>query len=89
MRKLIKDVAGVINDLVTLNLLNREDVVTEIRLNPKTKKNEMTVALSVYNQELLCLCLEMFQTLRAENGHAMGVLENDLCSKLTVQFYEQ
>ena len=70
MRELIRDVAEVTSNLVTLNLLDRGDVYVD-------------------NQEILCLCLELFQELRAKNGHPMGVLENDLCSKLTVEFYEQ
>ena len=89
MRELIRDVAEVTSNLVTLNLLDRGDVVTKISLNSKTKKNQMAVTVYVDNQEILCLCLELFQELRAKNGHPMGVLENDLCSKLTVEFYEQ
>lgn len=39
MRELIKDVAEVISNLVTLNVLNSEDIKTVIKLNPTTKKN--------------------------------------------------
>lgn len=89
MRELIQDVAGVIRDLVTLNLLDREDVDTSLNLNPKTKKYELAVTVSVANPEILFLCLDFFQELRAKRGHSMGVLDNDLCSTLTVEFYEQ
>ncbi len=70
MRELIKDVAEVISNLVTLNLLCKKDIETAIKLNPTTKKNEMAVTVYIANQELLCLCLELFQELSAKNGQS-------------------
>ncbi len=88
MRELIRDVAEVISNLVTLGLLNKINIVTQTSLNPQTKKYQMEVSFYVTNQEILDLCLKLFQELGEENGHSMKILKNDYCP-LTVEFYEQ
>ncbi len=87
MKEIIKDVAEVINNLVTLNLLDRDNVVSVISLNSEENKRQMAVIIYTDDPEILCLCLELFQELEEQNGHPLGVLENDHCSKLTV-FYD-
>ena len=91
MRELIKNVAEVIRDLQTLNLLKKKNVTTTIKIDEQTKKYIVTVTVIV-SEEILHVCLEMFQTLR-NYGYVMNVKENNRSnprhSILTVNFYEQ
>ena len=89
MRELVKIVADGIRDLETLKLLDENNVTTSLRLEPKTKKYALEVAVSVASPEILNLCLIVFGEIREKTRHSMGVLENDLRSKLIVEFYEQ
>ena len=91
MREIIKNVAEVISDLQTLNLLEKKNVTTTINIDEQTKKYILTVTVIV-SEEILHLCLEMFQKLR-DYGYVMNVKENNrndpLHSILAVNFYAQ
>ena len=90
MRGLIKNVAGVIGDLQTLNLLEEKNVTSTIELNEQTAKYILNVKV-VGTVDVLELCLEMFQSLR-KDGYVMSIKENNkndpLNSELAVKFYE-
>lgn len=88
MRELIKNVAEVIRDLQTLNLLEKKNVTTTIELNEQTRKYILTVKVTA-TEDTLDLCLEMFQQLR-DLGYLMGVKENNRRNGiLSVCFYER
>lgn len=91
MREIIKNVAEVIGDLQKVNLLEKKNVRSTINIDEQTKKYILTVTVIV-SEEILHLCLEMFQKLR-DYGYVVNVKENNrndpLNSILTVNFYEQ
>lgn len=71
MKQLIKSVAEVIADLQTLNLLEKKNVTTTVKLDEES----LTVTVIVA-EEVLHLCLEMFKSLR-DYGYVMSVKENN------------
>lgn len=91
MRELIKNVAEVISNLQTLNLLEKDNVTTALNVDQRNQKYILTVTVIV-PEDILYLCLELFQNLR-NDGLVMGVKENNrtdpLHSVLAVNFYEQ
>ncbi len=89
MRKLIKDLAEVVNNLTTLRLLDSKSIDVRVGLDPKTHKYKIAVTVYSANQEVLALCLSFFQDLRRSDDHLMLVVENEPRSRrLTVEFYE-
>lgn len=72
MKQLIKSVAEVIADLQTLNLLEKKNVTTTVNL----VEESLTVTVIVA-EEVLYLCLEMFQSLR-DYSYVMSVKENNI-----------
>ena len=88
MRELIKNVAEVIRDLQTLNLLEKKNVTTTIELDEKTTKYILTVKVTA-TEDTRDLCLEMFQRLRVF-GYLMRLKEHDRRNGiLTLCFYER
>lgn len=87
MRELIKKVAEVIRDLQTLNLVEKKNVTTTIKIGDRPCKYILTVKV-IAPEDTLDLCLEMFQKLR-HLGYQMAVKENNRCNGiLSVCFYE-
>lgn len=85
MREIIKNVAELISNLQTLNIIEKKDITTTIILDEQTKKYILTVTVIV-SENISSLCLEMFQTL-IDYGYVMSI--DNLHTSISVKIYEQ
>lgn len=87
MRKLLKEIAAIMRDLETLNMVKRNSIFTALKM----ESNKYTLTITMYAaKEIVNLSLGMFQELK-ESGYVMVVEQNiqddPYCCVLCVKFY--
>lgn len=89
MRKLINNVAGMINDLCSIKQLDQDMFSTICQIDPQKGKYFLTVNFIV-SKRISDLCLKMLQEIR-DTGYEMDVVNQELNRHqqvLSVTFYE-
>lgn len=88
MRELIKKVAEIIRDLETLNLVQKNNITTTLKIDENNYKYILTVRFTATDYIILDLCQNMFQKL-VRTGYTMSVTE---CHRadgvLSIAFFE-
>ena len=88
MRKLISDVAEIIRDFETLNLIQKTSISTIMVLN---EDKELILDVTFIVNKFACeICIEMLKQLKSQHNASVNISVQELAgltNKITASFY--